>query len=386
MTPRRWPPTPLGDVLTKADARVRVAADQEYPNFGLYSFGRGLFAKPPIQGSNTSATSLFRARTGQFVYSRLFAFEGAYGIVTPQFDGAFVSNEFPLFDCDRDRVLPEYLHWFFRNPGVWPEVARLTTGLGNRRRRIKPEALLGYCIPLPDPTEQAKIVDRLNQISGSLTEATALRARVIDACGALCRSLLRDTRLGKSTPTPMHELVEWRKPDVEVSVSEEYQFAGIYCFGKGMFVGQRRGGAEFKYKRLTRLRAGELVYPKLMAWEGALAVVPETCDGMYVSPEYPVFVINTSAVFPEVLDVYFRSPDVWARLSGASTGTNVRRKRLNPKAFLDLTIPLPPERTQLAVRATYHKLAGIRHLHEDSTRWDAMLPAILERAFKGALA
>jgi type I restriction enzyme S subunit len=58
-----------------------VREDETYPNFGIYSFGRGLFRKSPIKGISTSAPTLFRVHAGDFIYSRLFAFEGAYGIV-----------------------------------------------------------------------------------------------------------------------------------------------------------------------------------------------------------------------------------------------------------------------------------------------------------------
>ena len=62
----------------------------EYPNLGIYSFGRGLFAKPSISGATTSAPKLFRVRSGQFIYSRLFAFEGAFGVVPEHMDGWYV--------------------------------------------------------------------------------------------------------------------------------------------------------------------------------------------------------------------------------------------------------------------------------------------------------
>src|SRR6202022_552169 len=37
---------------------------------------------------------------------------------------------------------------------------------------------------------------------------------------------------------PMSELVCLREPDVEVRRDETYHFAGVYCFGRGVFVGQ----------------------------------------------------------------------------------------------------------------------------------------------------
>jgi type I restriction enzyme, S subunit len=385
MNTNGWPQVSLGEVITRADNRVSVIATQEYPNFGIYSFGRGLFPKPPINGTSSSAVTLFRARSHQFVYSRLFAFEGAYGVVTSQFDGCFVSNEFPLFDCDPRQILPGFLGWLFRYPEVWADLARLTNGMGNRRQRVQPEALLGYRIPLPPLEEQERIVAKVDRLAGKIAEVQLLRKRAAEQCNQVCRAILVDDRYGEPVPTPMHELVTWRKPDVQVDPTQTYHFAGIYCFGRGVFRGERRTGMDFAYKQLTQIRADEFVYPKLMAWEGALAVVPQDCDGLYVSPEFPVFTINEERVLPEVLDVYFRSPTVWPLLSGASTGTNVRRKRLNPNDFLKYQFPLPPRRVQLAVRAARRKIDVLRPLHDQKLQIDALLPAILDRAFRGAL-
>ena len=75
------------------------------PNFGLYSYARCLFVKTPISGMATSAARVRRVRTGQFIYSTLFAWEGAFGLVTPEFDGWFVSNEYPTFTCDESQLL-----------------------------------------------------------------------------------------------------------------------------------------------------------------------------------------------------------------------------------------------------------------------------------------
>ena len=70
----QWPRTRLSELVRPADELVPVRDGHSYPNFGIYSFGRGLFGKPPIDGSQTSATALRRVRAGNFIYSRLFAF------------------------------------------------------------------------------------------------------------------------------------------------------------------------------------------------------------------------------------------------------------------------------------------------------------------------
>ena len=108
---------------------------------------------------------------------------------------------------------------------------------------------------------------------------------------------------------------------------------------------------------LTRLRAGDFTYPKLMAWEGALGIVPAECDGLVVSPEFPVFELDRDRVLPDVLDVYFRDPMIWPSLKGDSPGTNVRRRRLNPSIFLSLKIPLPSMPDQRSLAAVRAKLS-----------------------------
>jgi type I restriction enzyme S subunit len=55
----------------------------------------------------------------------------------------------------------------------------------------------------------------------------------------------------------------------------------VYCFGRGVFLGQQRMGSEFAYRRLTRLNVNDFVYPKLVAWEGAFGMVPPKCSGSY---------------------------------------------------------------------------------------------------------
>ena len=184
----------------------------------------------------------------------------------------------------------------------------------------------------------------------------------------------------------MCELVTLRDPDVAVRHEDSYEFAGVYCFGRGVFRGQRRTGLDFAYTRLTQLQTGNFVYPKLMAWEGALAVVPPECEGCVVSTEFPVFEVIETRVFPEVLDTYFRNPAVWQGMAGASTGTNVRRRRLNPKDFLEYKMPLPSRATQERLREVRRKVDALKELQlETAAELDALMPSVLDRAFKGKL-
>jgi len=170
--------------------------------------------------------------------------------------------------------------------------------------------------------------------------------------------------------SPLGDVLELRRPDVPVDGSARYQFAGVKSFGAGVFRSVAKDGSSFAYKTLSRLHTGDFVYPKLMAWEGALGVVPENCDGLYVSPEFCVFTVDRRRVDPRWLDLYFQQPGIWPLLVGGSAGTNVRRRRLHPRNFLRLEFPLPSMDVQRDVLGNVdvllNDLATVRASHDAS--------------------
>ena len=173
-----WRQVPLGEVMEPASDVVAVDTEMSYRNVGIYSYGRGLFVKPNIEGARTSAKTLNRIHVGQFVYSRLFAFEGAYAYVDDAFDGAFVSNEFPAFDADPDHLNARWLATYLRSPERWSELGGSSKGLGVRRQRIPVEALLAYKVWLPSLKEQQQIVSRLDRLEQAHADRPSAEARI----------------------------------------------------------------------------------------------------------------------------------------------------------------------------------------------------------------
>jgi type I restriction enzyme S subunit len=175
---RGWREVELGSVLSRSAARVAVDPAGIYPNLGIYSFGRGVFEKPPIEGHSTSATSLNGVKGGQFIYSRLFAFEGAYAFVPPEFDGYYVSNEFPTFDVDPEQVDARWLATYLRSPSRWAELGGASKGLGVRRQRVPAEAVLAYKVWLPPIERQRENLAALGELSSAEALRSGVRKRV----------------------------------------------------------------------------------------------------------------------------------------------------------------------------------------------------------------
>lgn len=347
-----WRRHKLADLLIRAGEAAHPDADTEYKEITIRLWGKGVIERGRISGAAVNGRR-FIARKNQFIASRIDARNGAMGVVPEFLDGALVTNDFPLFEVNQEHILPQYMGWLCRTPAFVDLCARASEGTTNRVR-LKENEFLQLEIQIPDTKEQKKIVTRIDTVQKQLDAADKLRRSATDELHALCRALVINDPSTKQIAVA--ELVQQRPTDVNVEPDVSYQFAGVYSFGRGVFKGGVKTGAEFAYPKLSRIRSGDFTYPKLMAWEGALGVVPEKCDGCVVSPEFPVFEIDQTKVLPDVFDVYFRDPSTWESLQGGSTGTNARRRRLNPTDFLKLKIPVPS-------MATQRKLAAIR-LHQ----------------------
>lgn len=380
----QWPKISLGELLRLERRSVTINPDELYQEIGIYCFNRGVFHKTPRTGFQVGAKDLFQVKEGDFILQVTFAWEGAVALMGRAEDGMYCSTRYPTFRIREDRCLPSFLLHYFKTDEGREQLVRISPGSAGRNRVLSLKRIPEVLIPLPPMLEQHRIVAKIEKLAAQIQEVRSLRNRVSQDAEVLCRSILASDHGAKLTP--MHELVMLRSPDVLVLPDQDYQFAGVFCFGRGVFRSQVKRGITFAYPRLTRLRTGDFVYPKLMAWEGAFGVVPPECDGCVVSTEFPVFEILQDKVFPEILDTYFRNPAIWPEIAGASTGTNVRRRRLNPRDFLNYKIPLPNRHVQQRLREVKAKIEALKGLQgESQAELNALLPAILDRAFTGEL-
>jgi len=117
-------------------------------------------------------------------------------VVGAPFEGMFVSQEFPVFEVDRDQLLPQYLAVLCRWPRLWDAVMERSRGVGARtgarRLRLHPEQLLEIEIPFPGIEEQLRIV----AVAGKVANASAFGDRRRELVAALEASLLNNAFAG----------------------------------------------------------------------------------------------------------------------------------------------------------------------------------------------
>ena len=143
-----------------------------------------------------------------------------------------------------------------------------------------------------------------------------------------------------------------------VTVADTYPMVGARNFARGSFDAGSLRGTDTKYKELQLVKAGDLIYPKLGAWEGAFSFVDTDLGQRYTSPEYCVFTVCSAEADAGYLRHLFAWEPFWRSLAARSTGTNVRRRRLQPGAFLDGTLPLPDLSEQQRIAARLDAIAA----------------------------
>lgn len=162
-----------------------------------------------------------------------------------------------------------------------------------------------------------------------------------------------------------------------VSATNTYPMVGARNFARGSFDAGSLRGTDTKYSELQLVKAGDLIYPKLGAWEGAFSFVDADLGDRYTSPEYCVFTICSADADAAYLRHLFAWEPFWRSLAAGSTGTNVRRRRLQPGAFLDGHLPLPdlPEQQRIAARLNH--IASIREFPSPTAQLDRSIHSLL---------
>jgi type I restriction enzyme S subunit len=173
-----WPLMPLGEVLQEVTRPTVVQPTDSYRMLGVRLDNCGPFLRETVTGGEISAKTVWRVEAGDFIYSRLFAWRGAFGIISPELNGCFVSNEFPTY-LPAMEVLVEFVALWFRLPQSLREVEVLCTGSTPlTRNRLKEEAFASLKIPLPPLIEQRKLVDRIGAIEKRIEEQEKLLSEV----------------------------------------------------------------------------------------------------------------------------------------------------------------------------------------------------------------
>jgi type I restriction enzyme S subunit len=105
----------------------------------------------------------------QLVFRKITAWESPIAIVTSNFDGYFVSPEFPTFTLDKNQISPGFMSILYKTEQFKKEMQARCTGTLLRRMRLNPSELLKIPVSLPPLDEQKEVVLKLEALQNTLS-------------------------------------------------------------------------------------------------------------------------------------------------------------------------------------------------------------------------
>ncbi|MDM1721356.1 restriction endonuclease subunit S [Acinetobacter towneri] len=147
----------IGDFLLLDRDVVIIEDEKKYNRVTVKINTNGVVKRDSEIGQNIGTKRQFLAKEGQFILSKIDARNGAFGIVPPELDGAIVTNDFPLFSINTDKVKPQF---FFLLTGTkeFINFAKSCSSGTTNRQRIDVGMFLNQKIPLPEISIQENIV------------------------------------------------------------------------------------------------------------------------------------------------------------------------------------------------------------------------------------
>jgi type I restriction enzyme S subunit len=388
MTP--WPKVRLGEVLRRGGEMIEPQADAEYREITVRLWGKGVVERGRVSGAAISGRR-FIARSGQFIASRIDARNGAMGLVPDSLDGALVTNDFPLFDLDPSRLEPGFFGWLCRTPGFVELCLRASEGTTNRVR-LKEDRFLQLEIPLPPLAEQRRVVARIEELAAQIHEARTLRHQAAEEAealvGARAFEIFRAATRNGSAPLESVAVLERGKFSHRPR-NEPRFFGGDYPW---IQIGEIESSNKYIRTWTQTLNDDGLAISKkfprgtvlisIAATIGAVGILDFDC----CIPDSIVGVTPKPQTDSEFLYHYLG----FLRGHLEEIAPQSAQKNINLGILTDVPVPklavADQRRIVTELDALQAEVDALKRLQsETAAEVDALLPALLDRAFKGEL-
>jgi len=391
----KTPAVALGSVLHRSVRVADLDPKKTYKQIKVRMHNRGLKLRGYVTGKDVLCSRQFLVNDGQFLVARIGAANGAVGLVPHELDGAIVSSDFWVFECDKERLMPEFLELWGRT--VIFRAACEGASSGTTRVRLQEEEFLRTAIPLPPIREQRRIVARIEQLAAKIEEARHLRRQTTEEAAAAMSAVMREVfRPGQGFEEVLLETTCAEIID-NLHSNPIYADDGLPCvrspdvgWGKLHLETALKTSEEEYIRRTVRgvPKANDIVLVREGGGTGKAAIVEE---GQKFSLGQRVMMLrpNQTTIHPKFLLYQLLSPavheDQILPLSKGSASPHLNIGALRKFKFL-----LPPVAEQRRIVAYLDglqaKVDTLKKLQaETAAELDALLPSILDRAFRGEL-
>ncbi len=174
-----YPVVGFDRILQRIERPVSVSDLEEYSCIGTRLVGQGAYVRETRQGFAIKRKTQSVVHAGDVLYNKLFAWRGSFAIADESVHESIASDKFPLYRLDTSLVEPEYLRFWFRSKHLHADARRHSKGAAALSKlTLNPPDFWRLSIPLPNPPEQRRIVQRLKVMFTSYDEVVEKRTPI----------------------------------------------------------------------------------------------------------------------------------------------------------------------------------------------------------------
>jgi type I restriction enzyme S subunit len=391
-----WKKVRLGEVLRHRKEFIIIDDLTTYKRPRVQLHTQGIVLRDEVTGTLIKTKTQQVCRTGEFLVAEIDAKMGGYGIVPESLEGSIVSSHYFLFMIDEAKIDRRFLNFFIRTPAFRDQVA--AQGSTNYAA-IRPSHVLGYEIPLPPLSEQRRIVARIEELSAQIAEARSLRQQATDEAEALIASSISNLFVnGIRKEWKSGVLGDYVKDDCYgTSEKTTDDDSGTPILRMGNIQNGRLDLHDLKYLNLSKkervnliLQQGDILVNRTNSAElvGKCAVFDLPNDYSFAS--YLIRLrMDEKRAEPHLVASYINSPlgraYMFSERRQMTGQANVNATKLKA---LPIALPTLPEQRRIVayLDGLQTQVDALKRLQDDTAaELDALLPSILDRAFKEEL-
>jgi type I restriction enzyme, S subunit len=374
---------------------VDVLPSASYRTIGVKWWGEGAYERETIDGLQTAAKTLSIVKENDLIINKIWVRHGSIAIVGKNVDGCAASGEFPTFEIDGTQALPRWLHWYTKTKEFWDKCSELSQGTSGTNR-IKPDLFLTVEIPLPPIEEQCRIVGRIEELAGKIAEAWGLRDRSIRECGLIIGQFQKQyfadgknfIQIGDIAtiidPNPSHRYPLYVNEGIPI-------ISTVYFIGEDIISTKNTKLVPYSFYENTigkfGIQEGDIVFSR----KGKIGYARPYPANLKLAMTHTLCIIQPDRhkVLPKYLLHYTRSP-IFIQYLTDTMNPNSGVPTLGLGIIRSTPFPLPSLTEQHRIveylDELQAKVDNMKRLRQESLKeLDALLPAILDKAFKGEL-
>ena len=385
-----WPMVKLGNVIKVVDTTEYIEHPTEETFITLKMHGNGAVKRNIGDGKTPKPFRGFRAKAGQFIYSRIDARNGAFGLIPAELNNAVVSKDFPLYNINEAKIIPSLLVQICTSDQFINQIKSLSNGATNRQR-IKEEILENLTIPLPPLDKQKRIAEILLKVGVAIkkTEQQITLTKILKE--AEYNSLSNEIQDFKPLKTIGINKVTGKSIVAKSGQAHnKNRVIKVSAVSSGSFIPSESKPlpADYIPNESHKINQGDLLFARASGSAkllGACCIVEQQVENLYLPDKVWKLEVNEEILPKAYLLQALRSKKFRAiaeSLFSSSTGV----KNIKSSVLMDFTIPIPT-RNQLQDFSNFIAFADSLSisLYRKLTLLQELQRSLSARAFAGLL-